>query len=64
MIVKKHLSRQEAASGIRFFFQITNVLLLIFAFRMDLRIAGSADRDLTVGRTNIADQVDRMAVIP
>ena len=63
IVVEDHLGRQKISPGFHLLFQEPDVLFLIRAVRMDLRITGSADTEITAF-LQLPYQLDSMAVLP
>ena len=64
VVIKEHLRGQELAARIDLFLEETNVLLLIAALRVFLRVAGTADTEIRTAFLELADQIDGVMVGP
>ena len=64
IIVKEHLRGQKFTAGVNLFLKETNVLFLIRALRMLLRIAGAADAKVRAAFPKLADEVDGVVIRP
>ena len=64
IVVKEHLRCQKVAARLNLLLQIPDVLTLVHAFRMNLRIARAANTEIRPAFLQLTNQLHRVAVIP